>query len=67
MGNKLSMKPCPICHTMMLVIGTDSKGKKITSCGHSFKFKRTRSQKEMDRKYVSTPDGGLELVKEDAD
>jgi hypothetical protein len=67
MGNKLSMKPCPICHTMMLVIGTDSKGKKITSCGHSFKFKRTRSQKEMDRKYVSTPDGGLELVREDAD
>lgn len=63
MSDKLSMKPCPICRTMMLVIGTDDKGRKLTSCGHRFKFKKTRSQKEMDRKYVRTPDGGLELVK----
>lgn len=67
MSDKLSLKPCPICTTMMWVIGTDNKGKKITSCGHKFKFKKTRSQKEMDRKYVRTPDGGLELVKNNAD
>jgi hypothetical protein len=52
---------------MMWVIGTDAKGKKITSCGHKFRFKKTRSQKDMDRKYVSTPGGGLELVKDNAD
>lgn len=65
-NTKLSLKPCPICQQMMLIIGVDAKGKKITSCGHKFKFKKTRSQKEMDRKYVRTPDGGLELVKPDA-
>lgn len=63
-NNQLSLKPCPICRTMMLVIGVDKKGKKITSCGHKFKFKKTKSQKDMDRKYVRTPDGGLELVRE---
>jgi hypothetical protein len=63
--SNLSLKPCPICQKMMWVIGTDAKGKKITSCGHKFRFKKTRSQKEMDRKYVQTPDGGLELIKED--
>jgi ssDNA-binding Zn-finger/Zn-ribbon topoisomerase 1 len=63
--SQVSLKPCPICRTMMLVIGTDNKGKKLTSCGHAFKFKKTRSQKEMDRKYIRTPDGGLELVKEE--
>lgn len=55
--------PCPICREMMWVIGVTKKGEKLTSCGHKFKFKKTRSQKEMDRKYVRTPDGGLELVK----
>jgi len=60
---QMSIKPCPICHGMMWVIGVDNKGRKLTSCGHRFKFKKTRSQKEMDRKYVRTPDGGLELVK----
>lgn len=64
MKPKLSMKPCPICHELMFVVGTDNKGKKIASCGHTFRFKQTRSQKEMNRKYVSTPDGGLELIKE---
>lgn len=59
----ISKKPCPICQTMMFIIGTDKKGKKITSCGHKYKFKKTKSQKDMDRKYVSTPDGGLELVR----
>jgi hypothetical protein len=61
---KVSLLPCPICKQMMFITGMDSKGKKIASCGHSFRFKKTRSQKEMDRKYVKTPDGGLELVKE---
>jgi hypothetical protein len=61
--NKLSARPCPICKTMMFVIGTTKKGEKLTSCGHKYKFKKTRSQKEMDRRYISTPDGGLELIK----
>jgi hypothetical protein len=61
MDNKLSMKPCPICHELMMVIGEDNKGKKITSCGHKYKFKKTRSQKEMARRYIST-EWGLELA-----
>lgn len=60
----VSNYPCPICHKKMFIIGKSAKGEKLTSCGHAFKFKKTRSQKEMDRKYVRTPDGGLELVKE---
>jgi hypothetical protein len=62
MNPKLSYKPCPICGELGLIVGTDDKGKKIASCGHKFKFKRTKSQKDMDRKYVQTP-WGLELVK----
>lgn len=58
--------PCPICRKKMFIIGKSDKGEKLTSCGHAFKFKKTRSQKEMDRKYIRTPDGGLELVKPDA-
>ena len=54
--------PCPICKKMMFIIGNEGK-KKLTSCGHTFGFKKTRSQKEMDRKYIRTADGGLELVK----
>lgn len=61
---KLSQHPCPICRKMMFITGTTPKGEKLTSCGHKYKFKKTRSQKEMDRRYVRTPDGGLELVKE---
>ena len=64
MPDKISKHPCPICQKMMWVIGKTPKGEKITSCGHQFKFKKTRSQKDMDRKYVQTP-WGLELVKED--
>lgn len=63
MSPKVSLKPCPICKAMMWVIGKDSKGRKLTSCGHKFKFKQTRSQKMMNRKYVQT-EWGLELVKE---
>ena len=59
---KLSSKPCPICRQMMFVIGLTKKGEKLTSCGHKYKFKKTKSQKDMDRKYVRTPDGGLELI-----
>jgi hypothetical protein len=59
-----SERPCPICKTMMIVIGTNKKGKKIGSCGCAFHFKKTKSQKDMDRKYVQT-EFGLELVKED--
>lgn len=59
---KFSLKPCPICQEMMYVTGEDNKKRKLTSCGHRYKFKKTRSQKEMGRKYIETP-WGLELVK----
>ena len=59
--NDGSKKPCPICGEIMFIIGDDGK-KKLTSCGHKFKFKQTRSQKEMARKYVVT-EYGLERVK----
>jgi hypothetical protein len=57
-----SLYPCPICHEMMCVIGKSSDGSKITSCGHTFKFKKTRFQKELDRKYIKT-EYGLERIK----
>lgn len=60
---KVHLKPCPICKTMMWIIGRDEKGHKLTSCGHKYKFKQTKSQKMMSRKYVETP-WGLELAKE---
>jgi hypothetical protein len=63
MSSKASTHPCPICKEQMVVIGKTDKGEKITSCGHKYHFKKTRSQKEMDRRYVVTP-WGLELVKE---
>lgn len=56
-NQKISIRPCPICHQMTTLIGQDDKGKKIFGCGHKARFRRTRSQKEMDRKYVSTPFG----------
>jgi len=59
---KMSIKPCPICKENMFVIGTDKKNRKLTSCGHRYKFKQTRSQKDMSRQYVKT-EYGLELVK----
>jgi hypothetical protein len=48
---------------MMVIVGVSAKGEKITSCGHQFKFKKTKSQKDADRKYIVTP-WGLELAKE---
>lgn len=63
MHNKISQKPCPICHEMGIIIGQTPKGEKIASCGHKFSFKKTKSQKDMDRKFVMTP-WGLELAKE---
>lgn len=64
MSQKISQKPCPICRQMMIVVGTDEKGKKIGSCGCKFHFKQTKSQKDMARKYIET-EYGLERVKED--
>lgn len=60
--DKVAGQPCPICHQVMFIIGETKKGAKLTSCGHKFKFKKTRSQKEMDRKYIET-EFGLELRK----
>jgi hypothetical protein len=57
---KMTGQPCPICSQVMFIIGKTKRGEKLTSCGHKYKFKKTRSEKEMDRKYVQTP-WGLEL------
>jgi hypothetical protein len=46
----------------MFITGTDNKNRKIGSCGHVWSFKKTRSAKKLDRKYVVTP-FGLELRK----
>jgi len=59
---KFSKYPCPVCQTPMVVIGINAKKQKLTSCGHFFSFKKTRSQKVIDRKYRTT-DYGLEKVK----
>lgn len=60
------MKPykgrsCPICHNPMFITGKDSKGRTLTSCGHAYKFKRSKSEKMAERMYVRTP-WGLEKV-----
>lgn len=57
-----SIHPCPICKTPSFIIGTNSKGKKIGSCGCTYKFKQTKSQKEMSRNYIRT-EYGLERIK----
>ncbi len=55
--------PCPICGDVMTIIGKATNGKKLTSCNHLFKFKRTRSEKYFDKKYIKTEDGGYELIR----
>lgn len=62
MSDKVSSRPCPICRQMMVVIGKTNKNESLTSCGHSYSFKKTKSQKDMERKYIVT-EWGLELVK----
>lgn len=59
---KACMKPCPICDKLMFIVGVDEKGKKLTSCGHRYSFRRTKSEKILDRKYKETP-WGMELIK----
>ncbi len=58
----VSEKPCPICKKMIWIVGKSKNGKTIASCGHSFRFKKTKSQKILDRKYRETP-WGLENIK----
>mgnify|MGYP001207566014 CR=1 FL=1 len=62
MTQEISKHPCPICKEIIWIVGKTKNGKSIASCGHSFKFKKTKSQKEFDKKYVQTI-WGLELVK----
>jgi hypothetical protein len=57
----ISQQPCPICHQVVVIIGQEGK-KKLASCGHKWSFKKTKSQKDMDKKYIKT-EWGLELVK----
>ena len=59
---QVSQKPCPICRKMMFVIGKNNNGGTLTSCGHRYKFKRTRSEKMLDRRYIKRP-WGLEIIK----
>lgn len=54
------LRPCPICNQIMWVIGKTKNSKKITSCGHVFKFKKTKFQKLLDNKYKQTS-WGLEI------
>ena len=58
----VSERPCPICKKTIWVIGKTIKGESIAGCGHVFKFKKSKSAKDLDRKYVTTP-WGLELIK----
>lgn len=62
MINKISTHKCPICRKMMFIIGSDDKNRKLTSCGCRFKFKKTKSEKDMDRQFIETP-YGLERIK----
>ena len=47
---------CPICKTSELFLAIQGS-KKLLGCGHKIKFKKTRSQKDFDRKYVKTENG----------
>lgn len=62
MQNKISQFPCPICKQIISIIGSTSKGKKIGSCGCTWKFKKSKSKKRLDNKYIETKDG-FELKK----
>lgn len=62
MNNTINDRPCPICHETIWVIGKTKKGESIASCGHVFSFKKSKYQKEFDKKYQMTP-WGLELIK----
>lgn len=53
---------CPFCKSLQGFLGMKKK-KKLLACGHSISFRTSRSEKEMNRKYIRTPDGGLELIK----
>lgn len=59
--NNMSKHPCPICGQIVIIIGKDSKNRSIAACGHAFKFKKTKSQKMMDKKYVTT-EWGLQKI-----
>lgn len=59
--NKISTRPCPICKVEIFIISKTKDGESLASCGHKWSFKKTRSQKDFDRKYVKTANG-YELV-----
>ena len=54
------LRPCPICHKMMWIVGKTKNNKKITSCGHLFRFKKSKIERLIDQKYTKTS-WGLEL------
>ena len=60
-NNKMSLYPCPICKQLIFILGKDKKNYSIASCGHRFRFKQSKSKKELDKKYRDT-EWGLELI-----
>jgi len=58
---KTSMYPCPICKEIMYIVGKTVSGKKIGSCGCVWKFKKTKSEKISNRRYINT-EYGLEKI-----
>lgn len=53
---------CPFCKELKFYV-SNIKHKKLLSCGHAVHFKKTKSQKDNDKKYIVT-EWGLELQKE---
>lgn len=54
---KISVHPCPICKKEMFITGRSATGASLTSCGHKFSFKKTKSEKVADREWVRYPWG----------
>lgn len=61
MSSKVLTRPCPICRDLVFVTQRYNNGYLLASCGHKFRFKKTKSEKIMDRNFIVRP-WGLEKV-----
>jgi hypothetical protein len=59
MSNVLRKIMCPVCKCLKCLIGFKNN-KKLLECGHIISFKKTKSEKDLDKKYIKTP-WGFEL------
>lgn len=59
MKDQASKRYCPICKKIVFFFGK-VEGETLTSCGHTWSFNKSRSQKDFDRKYIKT-EWGFEL------